>query len=123
MTANIKLVFEDGEDIFSSLKEFIKEQNIEYALITQGSGAIKDFELVVSAKRGSLEKISDKGRFEVNALSGKIESRKSDYIVSINALVSSSGFTPLTGSLIKAKVCGALELNLRRLDQKKMIQA
>ena len=41
----------------------------------------------------------------------------------MNALVSSSGFTPITGELLNGKVAGSLQIVIRKVDMKKMIEA
>jgi hypothetical protein len=43
--------------------------------------------------------------------------------VKINALVSSSGFTPITGELVSGKAAGSLQITIRKVDLKKMIEA
>jgi len=56
-------------------------------------------------------------------LSGKVELRQGVVKVKMNALVSSSGFTPVTGEILSGKAAGSLQIVVRKVDMKKMIEA
>ena len=121
---DLKLILRDGEDIGKELDDFTEKHNITYGFVVSGRGSVKDFEIISHGSRGTIERINHKAEFEVNAMSGKVE-RTSDKSLSsrINVLISSSGFTPLSGELIKGKAAGRLEIGLKRVDMKKMIEA
>lgn len=61
--------------------------------------------------------------FEVNAMSGKLYKRGPDLEIKVNVLISSTGFTPLTGELLEGKAAGELQITIRKIDLKKMIEA
>jgi len=123
MSTNFTLILEDGEEIFKSLETFAKENEITYGILVGGKGALKDFDIISHGQRGTVEKINYRREFEVNALSGKIEVKNTGVKIKINALVSSSGFTPITGELISGKAAGSLQITIRKVDLKKMIEA
>jgi predicted DNA-binding protein with PD1-like motif len=117
------LILEDGEEIFPNLVTFAKENNIQYGFIQSGKGAIKDFDIISHGQRGTVEKINYRREFEVNALSGKVEMKGNEVRLKMNALISSSGFTPITGELLTGKAAGSLQIILKSVDMKKMIEA
>ena len=123
MTGIVRIVLEDGEDIYKSIKEVMKESKIDYGMIETGKGAIKDFELVSHGSRGTVENFAHKKEFEVNAMSGKLQRVGKDYRIKANILISSSGFTPQSGELINGKAAGRLEITIKKIDLGKMIEA
>jgi len=120
---NITLVLDDGEEVFKSLKTLAKEKNIQYGTITGVKGAIKDFEIVTHGQRGTVERMAHKKEFEVNAMSGKLEYRDKETRLKLNVLISSSGFTPMSGELLNGKAAGRLEISVKKTDLGKMIEA
>lgn len=123
MGTNFTVILEDNEEIFPALEQVAKENEITYGMIVSGKGAIKDFDIISHGQRGTVEKINYKREFEVNALSGKVEYRHKEVRLKMNALVSSSGFTPVTGELLSGKAAGSLQIVVRKIDMKKMIEA
>lgn len=123
MAGNVRIVLEDGEDIYKSIKEVMKESKIDYGMVETGKGAIKDFELVSHGQRGTVENFTHKKEFEVNAMSGKLQRVGKDYRIKVNILISSSGFTPQSGELIAGKAAGRLEITIKKIDLGKMIEA
>lgn len=123
MGTNFTIILEDGEEIFPALEQVAKENEITYGLIISAKGAIKDFDIISHGQRGTVEKINYKREFEVNALSGKVEYRRNEVRIKVNALVSSSGFTPVTGELLSGRTAGSLQIVIRKVDMKKMIEA
>ena len=123
MGTNFTIILEDGEEIFPAIEQVAKENEITYGIIVSGKGALKDFDIISHGQRGTVEKINYKREFEVNALSGKVELRHSEVRIKMNSLVSSSGFTPVTGELLSGKAAGSLQIVIRKVDMKKMIEA
>jgi len=117
------VILDDGEDIFSAIETFIRENNIGYGFVAGGKGALKDFDIISHGQRGTVEKINYKREFEVNALSGKVEMKGKEVRIKVNALISSSGFTPVTGELLGGKAAGSLQITIKSVDMKKMIEA
>ncbi len=120
---NFTVVLDDGEDIFTALETFAKENDIVYGFVAGGKGAIKDFSIISHGQRGTVERVDYKREFEVNALSGKIEYRNKEARIKMNALISSSGFTPVTGELLSGKAAGSLQITIKKVDLSKMIEA
>jgi predicted DNA-binding protein with PD1-like motif len=123
MGSTYTVILDDGEDIFSGLEAFVKEKVISYGFIAGGKGAIKDFDIISHGQKGTVEKVNYRREFEVNALSGKIEVKGKEIKVKMNALISSSGFTPVTGELLCGKTAGSLQISIKTVDMKKMIEA
>ena len=123
MSTNYTVILDDNEDIFSALETFAKENEITYGMIISAKGAIKHFDIISHGQRGTVEKINYKREFEVNALSGKIDIKGGEVRIKMNALVSSSGFTTITGELLNGKAAGSLQIVVRKVDMKKMIEA
>ena len=120
---NFTVVLDDGEEVFPALHTFAKENEIRYGFIVSGKGALKDFDIISHGQRGTVERVSYKREFEVNALSGKIEVKSGVAQVKMNALISSSGFTPVSGELLSGKAAGSLQITIKKVDLKKMIEA
>jgi len=120
---NFTVVLDDGEDIFVALETFAKENDIVYGFVAGGKGAIKDFDIISHGQRGTVERVNYKREFEVNALSGKIEYRNKEARIKMNALITSSGFTPVTGELLSGKAAGSLQITIKKVDLSKMIEA
>jgi len=123
MGSTYTVILDDGEEIFPALETFAKENDIGYGFISGGKGALKDFDIISHGQRGTVEKISYKREFEVNALSGKVEVKGKEVRLKMNALISSSGFTPVTGELLSGKAAGSLQITIKKVDLKKMIEA
>jgi len=123
MGSTYTVILDDGEDIFTGLETFAKENNIIYASFVSVKGAIKDFDIISHGQRGTVEKINYKREFEVNALSGKVELKGQEVRVKMNALISSSGFTPVSGEILGGKAAGSLQITIKSVDMKKMIEA
>ena len=125
MTENMfALMLKDGSDIIEGLQNLAKEQDIGYGFLVSACGKIKEFELVSNGPRGSIEKMSAKEEFQVNAISGKIQkSNAGNFTTLIRVSITKTGFTPQGGQLIKGKASGTLEIGVRKVDLKKMIVA
>jgi predicted DNA-binding protein with PD1-like motif len=117
------VILDDGEEIFPAIESFAKENNIGYGFIAGGKGAIKDFDIISHGQRGTVEKINYKREFEVNALSGKVEIKGKEVRIKMNCLISSSGFTPISGEILNGKAAGSLQITIKSVDMKKMIEA
>jgi len=122
--ADMVLDLVDGEDIIEGIKNFTKQNEIHNGFIVGALGAIKEFEMISHGRRGSVEKMTQRSKeFEVNAMSGKIYKKGNDLEIKINILISATGFTPVTGELVNGKVAGGLQITIRKIDLKKMIEA
>lgn len=114
----------DGEDIHIGVNRFAKQNQINNGFITGALGAIKEFQIVSHGRKGSIERLNQKSKeFEVNAMSGKIYKKGTDLEIKINVLISATGFTPLTGEIVSGKAAGGLQITIRKIDLKKMIEA
>jgi predicted DNA-binding protein with PD1-like motif len=123
MGTNYTVILEEDEEIFPALEKFAKENEITYGMIISAKGAIKHFDIISHGQRGTVEKMNYRKEFEVNALSGKIDIKGGEVRLKMNALVSSSGFTPISGELLNGKAAGSLQIVVRKVDMKKMIEA
>jgi predicted DNA-binding protein with PD1-like motif len=114
----------NDEDINVGLRRFAKQNEINNGFIVGAVGAIKEFKMVSHGRKGSVENMTQKSKeFEVNAMSGKLYKHGNDLEIKVNVLISSTGFTPLTGELLEGKAAGELQITIRKIDLKKMIEA
>ncbi|MEK6959478.1 MAG: DUF296 domain-containing protein [archaeon] len=123
MTETLTLIVQDGEDIFNAIEDFTKQNDIGYGMVVSAKGAMKKFNLIGHGRKGTIDNVSNTAEFEVDAMSGKIQKKGDKVTVKMNALVSSSGFTPLSGELISGKASGKLVIGIKKIDLKKMIEA
>jgi len=118
------LKLSDDADIVTELEKLAKENSVEYGMLLSGCGKIKEFELISHEQKGGVGRTKFEKEFEVNAISGKIQIHKSGKIDSnIRISVTSTGFTPKAGQLVKGKAAGQLEIGIRKIDFKKIIEA
>ncbi|MCX6798489.1 MAG: DUF296 domain-containing protein [Candidatus Diapherotrites archaeon] len=118
------LKLSDGSDVMSGLEKIAKEKEINYGFIVGGCGKIKDFEIVSHSRNAGVDTFESKTEYELDAISGKIEmNRKNGLNVTVRVTISSTGFTAKVGQLVKGKASGALELEVKKVDLKKMIIA
>ena len=117
------LKLKDNADIFAGLKRLAEEENIDYGLIVSGCGKIKEFELVSNSPGGGVSKMRFQNAFELNAISGKFQRQKNAFNPHIRVSITSTGFTPIGGQIINGKSAGKLEIGVRKIDTKKIIEA
>jgi len=114
----------DGSDIMDGLQELVKEKGIDYGLLVSGIGRIKEFELLSTGPHGSIERMNSGDEFQLNAMSGKLLLLPSGKVNSyVRVSIIKTGFTPKAGQLIKGKASGSLEIGIRKIDLKKIIEA
>lgn len=114
----------EGADIFAGLEKLARENNIDYGLLVSGCGKIKGFELISHEQKGGIGRMKFENEFELNAISGKIQKTKAGTVTTnIRVSVTSTGFTPKAGQLISGKASKNLELGVRKIDFRKIIEA
>ncbi|MFH1224961.1 MAG: PPC domain-containing DNA-binding protein [Candidatus Diapherotrites archaeon] len=113
----------DGTDIFERLNKLAKDKDIEYGMILNGCGAVREFELISSGPKASMEKLRSKDAFQINAMSGKIQKKSGEYDVTVRASITKSGFTPRSGQLTYGRASGTLEVGVRKIAVRKIIEA
>ena len=118
------LKLSDGSDIMAGLHKLAEEKEIEYGLLVSGCGKIKEFELLSTGPQGSIDKMKSKEEFQVNAVSGKVQKTASGkFNTLVRVSITKTGFTPKGGQLIGGKAAGTLEIGVRKVDLKKIIEA
>lgn len=117
------LKLSDGADILEGIKKLAKEKEIGYGLFVSGFGKIKEFELLSSGSQGSIERMKSREESQVNAVSGKIQKKGGSFDVLLRVSVTKTGFTPKGGQLIQGKAAISLEIGIRKVDLKKIIEA
>ncbi len=120
----LSLQLNSGTKIVEALKQFAVENNIDYGFVESAEGRIREFELFVTGQRSSIQKMEFQNDFIIQAMSGKIQRDLTGNVyLDLRVSVSSTGFTPISGKLIKGKASGPLEIVIRKVDSKKMIEA
>ena len=118
------LKLSDGSDIFAALEKFAKENNIGYGTFVSGCGKLKNFELISNERSAGLGQLKSDKEFELEAVSGKMQTDKNGKVtINMRVSITSSGFTPKAGQLIKGKASKGLEICIRKMGSKKMIEA
>ena len=117
------LKLNDGADVLEELRKLVREQRISYAFVENASGRVKDFQLVSMAPNGRVESNYFKDACEVNAMHGKVQRIQGDFVVNVRVLASRTGFTGISGQLLKGRADGELVIELRKVDLSKMIEA
>lgn len=118
------LKLNDSADIIEGIEKLAKEQEIDYGMFISASGKIKNFELVSNEPKSGLSKNRFDSEFGLQAISGKIQ-RNRDGKVSSNirvSVTSRSSYTPQAGQLLSGKASGVLEIGIRKVDLKKIIE-
>jgi len=114
----------DGSDILAALEKFAKENSIGYGTFVSGCGKLKNFELISNERSAGLGKMKSDKEFELEAVSGKMQIDKNGKVTTnIRVSITSSGFTPKAGQLISGKASKGLEISIRKMGSKKMIEA
>ncbi|MBI4043421.1 MAG: DUF296 domain-containing protein [Candidatus Diapherotrites archaeon] len=113
----------DNADVLEELRKLVSEQRITYAFVENASGRLKEFQLVSHAPNGRVETNYFKDACELNAMHGKIQRAQGEFVVNVRVLASRTGFTGVSGQLLKGKADGELIIELRKVDMSKMIEA
>ena len=120
---NFVLKLNNGADIMQGIEKFANENEIEYGLFASGNGKIKDFELVLSEPKVGISKAKFNGEAELRAVSGKVQKSKGGKVnINLRVSVASTGYAPKTGGLVNGKASGALEIGIKKVDLKKIIE-
>ncbi len=115
------LKLSDNADILKELENLAVEKQIEYGLIVSASGNVKDAELVSMGNFEGKQKLN--GICEVDSISGKVQKVRGKFETNLRVSVSSTGFTSISGRLLKGKAAGHLEIGIRKVDVGKIIEA
>ena len=113
----------DGEDLIQNILDLVKEKQIEYGEIISGRGKIREFELVSTGQKRSLDKSFFSESFGISAIAGKIKMSKGEILHTINVSVSKSGYNATKGQLMRATVDGDFEITIRKVNLGKIIEA
>lgn len=117
------LKLKDNDNVIEGIHDFMRERDIELAVPVLAYGKIKDFEIVTLGKMRRLIKENSGNGFEVNAISGKIHVDSSGFYTNISVIVSRNGMDSAHGELRNAFVDEFLELKLRKINLKNIIEA
>jgi len=118
------LQLKENTNIFEELEKLAKEQGITYGLIVSGFGKIKKFDLVATTPGKGINRTFFEKAFEVNAMSGKISiDSRGKFSAYLRISATSTGFTPMGGQLMGGVAAEKLEIGIRKIDTKKIIEA
>ncbi|MDO8538721.1 MAG: DNA-binding protein [archaeon] len=113
----------DGEELIQNILELVKEKQITYGEIISGRGKIREFELVSTGQKRSLDKSFFSESFGISAITGKVRMSKGEIFHTINVSVSKSGYNATKGQLMRGIVDGELEITVRKVNLAKIIEA
>lgn len=117
------LKLKDNDNVVEGIHNFMRERDIRLAVPVLANGKIKDFEMVTLGRMRRLVKENSGNGFEVNAISGKIHADSSGYYTNVSIIVSRGGMDSAHGELRNALVDEFLELKLRKINLKNIIEA
>ncbi len=101
-----------GEEIISNLSKFVKEQKINYCLLS-GIGACTDAKIsYYSVQKSKYEETHLSSFYEIISLSGNIISNDNQTVVHAHILLSDNKFQCYGGHLNSAIVTATCEVNL-----------
>ena len=117
------LKLKDNDNVIEGIHNFMRERDIKLAVPVLAYGKIKDFEVLTLGGMRRLVKENSGNGFEVNAISGKVHTDVSGYYTNISVIVSRSGMDSAHGELRNAFVDEFLELKMRKINLKNIIEA
>ncbi len=121
MESTFVLKMKDGADIIEEITKLADKQGIDYGLFISASGSLRKFELVGSVGE---DKKFFKDSFDVDGISGRFQKKsKTAYDMNLRIALSTDSFTSKSGRLTKGIVSGKLEIGIRKIDMKKIIEA
>ncbi len=113
----------NGDEVIEKIHNFMKENNIDMLVPLEASGRIRDFHLVPIGKGASLLGSKFDEPFEINSIYGKVHRDGNGYYTNITVSVSQNDLHSRHGLLKKAIVSDHLELKMRKINLKKIIEA
>ena len=113
----------DGEDVMETVKEFCEKNSVAYGDFVSASGKIADFEISAFSGSGSIENKTSSTPHDVVAISGKIQMARGAYQINLKMALARSGLNAIQGMLLKGNASGNLEIGIRNVDLKKIIEA
>ena len=112
--------FEDGEDLFESLRAVIGKHGIESGIVLTGIGMLRNF--VLGYFDGEVyQKKEFKNACELVSLQGSITTGK-ETVVHLHASLADESNNVIGGHLFQAEVCTLNEIVLRRLNDLTLIR-
>lgn len=116
------LKLKDSEDVIASIHKFMAEKDIELAMPIFAYGKIKNFELLTIGRYISVFSDYSGYGYEVNAISGKVHKDKSGYYTNISVILNKSYATTAHGLLRKGLADEFLEIKLRKINLRNIIE-
>jgi len=115
------LKLKDGDEVIKELVNLAEKESIDYGLLISVSGSMKNFELI--ATTGQNKQVF-KETCDVDSISGKIQKiGDNNFDTNVRVSMSSDGFSSKSGKLLKGFTAGKLEIGIRKVNTKKIIEA
>lgn len=116
------LRLKDNEDVIASIHKFMENKEIELAMPIMAYGKIKNVELLTLGRNTSIFRDYSGNGYEVNAMSGKIHKSNEGYYTNITVILNKSYATTAHGLLRKALADELLEIKLRKINLRNIIE-
>jgi len=113
----------NGDDVIEKIHGFMKENRIDMLVPLEAQGRIRDFRLIPLGKGASFLGSEFDEPFEINSIHGKVHRDGQGYYTNITVSVSQDELHSKHGMLKKATVSDHLEVKLRKINLKKIIEA
>lgn len=118
---NLVLSFSQSEDIIGEVKKLMDAEKVDYVEFLSAKGRVMDFTVLCSGQNAALTQMSFKEEFGVRAISGKIEKANGRFVPNIYISLSKDGVGSFSGQLVKALATEGLEIKIRKINLKKII--
>lgn len=118
---NVVLSFSENENIITEVTNLMKNENQSYVEFVDAKGSVKEFTVLSSGQGGALNSMSFNDPFSVNAIHGKIEKIKGQFMPIVYVSLTRNGVGSLSGQLVKAKAVEGLEITARKVNMSKII--
>lgn len=117
------LKLKSGQDILEELEKFAEKNNIEQGFIVSGFGKIKNFKLSSFAGGGKIENFESNLPADLASVSGEIRETRGKKNVFLRARLKRAGLSEASGVLLKGKAVGDLEIEVKKSNIGRIIQA
>jgi predicted DNA-binding protein with PD1-like motif len=115
------LKLNEGVELIEELTKFAKKESIDYGLLISAKGMLKKIDLITNTGEN---KQHFKEKCDIDSISGEIKKlNNGKYDVSVRAALSSNGFSSKSGKILKGFVFGNLEIQMRKVNVSKIIEA
>ena len=117
------LKFRTGQNVLKELEKFGEKNNIEHGFIISGFGKVKNFRLSSFAGAGKIEDFESNTPADLTSISGEIKKTGKGMQAFVRVSLKRPGLNAVSGVLLDGKASGELEIEVRKANIGKIIEA